>query len=97
MMLVPCITYFACLVTFVNDDRANYMHYSTYCVGQVRVDPHSVYQCASTNVVQIIKSIAYIVITDPGIHLATTKTVYLLIGQLVVYVTDVFIVEIVKE
>ncbi len=29
------------------------------------------------------KSKAYIVITDPGIHLATTKTVYLLIGQLV--------------
>ena len=35
------------------------------------------------------KSKGYIVITDPGIHLATTKTVYLLIGQLVVYVTDV--------
>ena len=44
----------------------------------------------------------YIVISDPGIHLATTKTVgayrpYILIGQLVVYVTDVPIVEIVKE
>ena len=32
-----------------------------------------------------------------GTKLATTKTVYLLIGQLVVYVTDVPIVEIVKE
>ena len=40
---------------------------------------------------------AYIVITDPGIHLATTKTVYLFIGQVCVYVTDVPIVEIVKE
>ena len=39
----------------------------------------------------------YIVITDPGIHLATTKTAYLLFGQLVVCVKDVPIVEIVKE
>ena len=43
------------------------------------------------------RSKAYVVITDPGTHLATIKTVYLLIGQLVVYVTDVPIVEIVKE
>ncbi len=43
------------------------------------------------------KSKAYIVITDPGVHLATTKTVYILIEQLVVYVTDVPIVEVVKE
>ena len=48
-------------------------------------------------VLQTYTSKAYIVITDPGIHLATTKTVYLLIGQLGVCVTDVPIVEIVKE
>ncbi len=48
----------------------------------------------------VYKSKAYIVITDPGIHLVTTKTVYILIGQLVVYVTvvtDVPIAKIVKE
>ena len=58
---------------------------------------HCVYKCASANVIYIESLQPYIVITDPGIHLATTKTVYLFIGQLCVYITDVPIVEIVKE
>ena len=39
------------------------------------------YKCASANVVHnfMYKSKAYIGITDPGIYLATTKTVYILI------------------
>ena len=50
----------------------------TITVSYIRVDfTHCVYKCASANVVHhfVYKSKAYIVITDPGIYLATTKTV----------------------
>ncbi len=59
--------------------------------------PYTVCLFISALLQTLYTSKAYIVITDPGIHLATTKTVYLLIGQLGVCVTDVPIVEIVKE
>ena len=52
----------------------------TITVSYIRVDfTHCVYKCASANVIHnfVYKSKAYIVITDPGIYLATTKTVYI--------------------